>query len=138
MIRTATDKPCSSLTQRPWPWPRFPSEPPRLRRKDGRYFLSEGPQSRGPSLVLRDEIRYGQVRHFRGRAYSLIRLPGQSGRLASTLLAAGHGLPSCPFALWCLISAYKLSRRCCTSARSLSPFTRSGLSRLSLLFKAMS
>src|SRR2546429_4979428 len=47
-------------------------------------------------------------------------------------------ISSCPFVLWCLISAYKLSRCCCTSARSSSPCTRSGLSKLSLLFKAMS
>jgi hypothetical protein len=31
----------------------------------GRYFLSAGPKSRGPSLDLRDEIRYCRVRRFR-------------------------------------------------------------------------
>ena len=35
-------------------------------------------------------------------------------RPAQICFAAGHGLPPCPFALWCLISAYKFSRCCCT------------------------
>jgi hypothetical protein len=44
-----------------------------------------------------------------------------SFRQRSGRFAAGHGLPWCPFALWCLISVYKFSRCCCTSARSSSP-----------------
>src|SRR5207247_9486037 len=48
------------------------------------------------------------------------------------------GLPSWPCVQCGVISAYTLSRWCCTSARSSSPCTRSGLSKLSLLFKAMS